>query len=50
MKEATALLEQVLSLPEHERARIANRILESLDPETQKRPEIEERDRALMDS
>ncbi len=29
------LLEQVLSLPEHERAEIADRILESLDPVTQ---------------
>ena len=35
MKEATTLLEQVLSLPERDRAEIATRLLESLDPETQ---------------
>jgi putative addiction module component (TIGR02574 family) len=29
------LLEQVLNLPEHERAEFANRILDSLDPVTQ---------------
>jgi putative addiction module component (TIGR02574 family) len=35
MKETTALLEEVLSLPEHDRAEIATRLLESLDPEAQ---------------
>jgi putative addiction module component (TIGR02574 family) len=35
MSETTTLLEQVLSLPEHERAEIATRLLESLDPEAQ---------------
>ena len=35
MIDTTTLLEQVLSLPEHERARIAVRLLESLDEETQ---------------
>ena len=34
MKDTDALLEQVLSLPEHDRAEIATRILESLDPES----------------
>jgi putative addiction module component (TIGR02574 family) len=29
------LLDQVLSLPKHERAELANRILDSLDPVTQ---------------
>jgi len=36
MKETTALLEQVLSLPENDRAEMATRILESLDPEAQR--------------
>jgi len=36
MKQTSALLEQVLSLPEHDRAEIAARLLESLDPETQR--------------
>ena len=31
----TTLLEQALSLPEHDRAEIANRLLESLDPDVQ---------------
>lgn len=35
MIDTTTLLEQVLSLPEHERARIAARLLESLDEEGQ---------------
>lgn len=35
MKETTALLEEVLSLPEHDRAEIATRLLESLDPKAQ---------------
>jgi putative addiction module component (TIGR02574 family) len=35
MSATTALLDQVLSLPEHDRAEIATRLLESLDPETQ---------------
>jgi putative addiction module component (TIGR02574 family) len=35
MRETTTLLEQVLSLPEHDRAEIATRLLESLDPESQ---------------
>ena len=35
MINTTTLLEQVLSLPEHERARIAARLLESLDEEAQ---------------
>lgn len=35
MKDTTTLLEQVLSLPEHDRAKIAARLLESLDPEVQ---------------
>lgn len=35
MKEITTFLEQLLSLPEHDRAEIATRLLESLDPETQ---------------
>ena len=36
MNEVTALLEQVLNLPEHDRAKIASRLLESLDTETQR--------------
>lgn len=36
MKEAAVLLDEVLSLPEHDRAEIAARLLESLDPETQR--------------
>ena len=35
MMDTTTLLEQALSLPEHERARIAARLLESLDEGTQ---------------
>ena len=35
MIDTTTLLEQALSLPEHDRARIAARLLESLDEETQ---------------
>jgi putative addiction module component (TIGR02574 family) len=35
MSDTTTLLDQVLSLPEHDRAEIATRLLESLDPETQ---------------
>jgi putative addiction module component (TIGR02574 family) len=35
MIDPTALLEQALRLPEHDRARIAARLLESLDTETQ---------------
>ena len=35
MIDSTTLLEQALSLPEHERARIAARLLESLDEEAQ---------------
>jgi len=35
MREVTSLLEQALSLPERDRAEIATRLLESLDPETQ---------------
>jgi putative addiction module component (TIGR02574 family) len=35
MKETAALLEQALRLPEPDRAEIAARLLESLDPETQ---------------
>lgn len=35
MADTTAILEQVLSLPEHDRAEIAARLLESLDPEAQ---------------
>jgi len=36
MREATTLLDEVLSLPEKDRAEIASRLLESLDPETQR--------------
>jgi putative addiction module component (TIGR02574 family) len=36
MSETTTLLEQALRLPEHDRAEIATRLLESLDPETQR--------------
>lgn len=36
MSDTTALLEQVLSLPESDRADIAARLLESLDPEVQR--------------
>jgi putative addiction module component (TIGR02574 family) len=36
MVDSATLLEQALSLPEHERAKIAARLLESLDDETQK--------------
>ena len=36
MKDAAALLDQVLSLPENDRAEMAARILESLDPEVQR--------------
>jgi putative addiction module component (TIGR02574 family) len=36
MKDAAALLDQVLSLPENDRAAMAARILESLDPEVQR--------------
>jgi len=35
MSETVTLLEQVLRLPEHERAEIATRLLESLDSEAQ---------------
>jgi putative addiction module component (TIGR02574 family) len=35
MSDTTALLEQVLSLPEPDRAEIAARLLESLDPGVQ---------------
>ena len=35
MSDTTALLEQVLSLPEPDRAEIAARLLESLDPDVQ---------------
>ena len=35
MADPTTLLEQALSLPEHDRAEIAARLLESLDLETQ---------------
>jgi putative addiction module component (TIGR02574 family) len=35
MIDTTTLLEQALSLPEHERAKLATRLLESLDEETQ---------------
>jgi putative addiction module component (TIGR02574 family) len=35
MKETTTLLEQVLSLPENDRAEIATRLLESLDPDAE---------------
>ena len=35
MIDTTTLLEQALGLPEHERARIAARLLESLDEDTQ---------------
>jgi putative addiction module component (TIGR02574 family) len=35
MKDTAALLDQVLSLPENDRAEMATRILESLDPEAQ---------------
>ena len=35
MIDSTTLLEQALSLPEHERAKIAARLLESLDDEAQ---------------
>ena len=35
MMDTASLLEQALSLPEHERAKIAARLLESLDEETQ---------------
>jgi putative addiction module component (TIGR02574 family) len=35
MSETIALLDQVLSLPEQQRAEIAVRLLESLEPETQ---------------
>jgi len=35
MRETSALLEQVRSLPEHDRAEIATRLLESLDPDAQ---------------
>lgn len=35
MIDSTTLLEQALGLPEHERAKIAARLLESLDQETQ---------------
>jgi putative addiction module component (TIGR02574 family) len=36
MKDTAALLDQVLSLPENDRAEMATRILESLDPEVQR--------------
>lgn len=36
MRDTAALLEQVLSLPENDRAEMATRILESLDPEAQR--------------
>jgi len=35
MIDISTLLEQVLTLPEHERAKLAARLLESLDEETQ---------------
>lgn len=35
MIDTTTLLEQALTLPEHERAKLATRLLESLDEETQ---------------
>lgn len=35
MIDSTSVLEQALSLPEHERAKIAARLLESLDEEAQ---------------
>jgi len=35
MNKTTNLLEQALDLPEHDRAEIATRLLESLDPRTQ---------------
>jgi len=35
MTQTAALLEQLLNLPEHERADIATKILESLDPQSQ---------------
>lgn len=35
MSDTTTLLEQALSLPEHERARLAARLLESLDENAQ---------------
>lgn len=35
MMDTATLLEQALRLPEHERAKIAARLLESLDAETQ---------------
>jgi putative addiction module component (TIGR02574 family) len=35
MSQAADLLEQVLNLPEHDRAKIATRLLESLDPAAQ---------------
>jgi putative addiction module component (TIGR02574 family) len=35
MNDTVTLLEQVLNLPEHDRAQIATRLLESLDAETQ---------------
>jgi putative addiction module component (TIGR02574 family) len=36
MNDTAALLEQALRLPEHDRAELAARILESLDPEAQR--------------
>jgi putative addiction module component (TIGR02574 family) len=36
MSDTAALLEQVLNLPEQDRAEIATRLLESLDPAAQK--------------
>jgi putative addiction module component (TIGR02574 family) len=36
VSDASALLEQVLNLPEQDRAEIATRLLESLDPAAQK--------------
>jgi putative addiction module component (TIGR02574 family) len=36
MKDTTVLLDQVLSLPEDDRAEMTSRILESLDPEAQR--------------
>jgi putative addiction module component (TIGR02574 family) len=35
MSDTNALLDQVLQLPEHDRAEIAARLLESLDPDAQ---------------
>ena len=35
MSDRNALLQQVLDLPEHDRAEIATRLLESLDPDSQ---------------